>query len=101
MSRVQTASFDFNGKKYSGVSVSLGRAPLLLISSDEHPSCYLACGYWSIDTSNHLGDCTAIARGVHNFEALLHAEVKELSVEARRRGAKIGMDAREFLEKMG
>lgn len=69
--------------------------PLLVISGKK--GC-LTCGYLSMASFERNGDAAAIVRGVDNYEAMLVADVKEVSSSAAELGAKVGMTGAEVLQ---
>lgn len=84
-----------DGKKFEGLSYSLGdKAPLLILKGSRG---YLACGYISIATAERLNDVGVIVRGVKTFHDMLEAKVQEVSSEADKLGVKVGMTGREAL----
>lgn len=84
-----------DGKKFEGLSYSLGdKAPLLILKGSRG---FLACGYINIATAERLNDAGAIVRGVKTYHDMLEAKVQEVSSEADKIGVKVGMTGREAL----
>jgi len=81
-----------------GLSISLGKAPLLVVAV---PQGYVMCGYLNMETANRLGDCAARVTGVSSFDGLLAAQITAVSDAAKTQGLHEGMTAREFLNALG
>ncbi len=73
-------NISINDKTFEGVSVELPVAPLLMIKCDKG---FLACGYVQINTASRLGEIAAIVTGVKDFEDMLKAPIKSLSLKAQ------------------
>jgi len=71
------------------------RLPLLIIKGARG---FLACGYINCETCNKTGEACAIVTGVKTHDEMLKAEVKAVSTEAAKLGARIGMTGEEALE---
>ncbi|UCD51979.1 MAG: DUF1805 domain-containing protein [Phycisphaerales bacterium] len=71
------------------------KRPLLVISGSKG---VLACSYLNIATLTALGEAGATVRGVGNFEAMLEAEIVEVSPTATQLGVQVGMTGRAALE---
>jgi uncharacterized protein YunC (DUF1805 family) len=71
------------------------RLPLLIIKGAKG---FLACGYINVETCNKTGEACAIVTGVKTHDAMLNAEIKAVSMEAARRGVRVGMKGEEALE---
>ena len=71
------------------------KRPLLVISGSKG---VLACGYLNVTTFNQLDEAGAIVRGVGDYEAMLEAQVAEVSKAAAQLGVRPGMSGREALE---
>jgi uncharacterized protein YunC (DUF1805 family) len=84
-----------NGKA-QGYLIDLGNAPLILIRAG---SGFVMCGYMNIEIANKLGDIAGKVTGVKSFEDVLNANIVEISENAEKKGLKVGITAREFLNK--
>lgn len=69
--------------------------PLLVVSGSKG---ILACSYLNVATFATLAEAGAIVRGVGDFEAMLEAEIIEVSPAAAQLGVHPGMTGREALE---
>jgi uncharacterized protein YunC (DUF1805 family) len=77
-----------------GLRLTLGKAPLLVVAVKQG---FVMCGYLNMETANKLGDCAGRVTGVTTFEALLEAKISMVSNDAKEKGLREGMSAREFL----
>jgi len=77
-----------------GLRVDLKPAPLLLIIGEKG---VLSCGFLNVDAAEKLGMAAAVVTGVRTFEDVLNAEVKSLTTEAEKLGAKAGQKGIEAL----
>lgn len=68
--------------------------PLLVVSGSKG---VLACSYLNVATFAALAEAGAIVRGVGDFEAMLDAEIVEVSPAATQLGVHPGMTGREAL----
>lgn len=71
--------------------------PLLLLKGSRG---VLACGYLSVEALDWQGDAAAIVRGVEDFDAMLQAEVREVTRAAAALGVRPGMRGAEALERL-
>ena len=69
--------------------------PLLVIKGSKG---FLGCGYINIETCNKTGEACAIVTGVKTHDEMLNVEVKAVSIEAEKLGARVGMKGEEALE---
>jgi len=83
---------DWKGLSKEQINLQL---PLLIIKGARG---FLACGYINCETCNKTGEACAIVTGVKTHDEMLHAEVKAVSTEAAKLGARIGMKGKEVLE---
>lgn len=92
-------SFEFNldGKKATGVEVSLPKAPLVLASGENG---FVMCGYLNLDVAEKLGVAAAVVRGVSTVDDLLSAKVAGCTKLAGERGVTVGMTGKEALAKL-
>jgi uncharacterized protein YunC (DUF1805 family) len=79
---------------WTGVRVSVGKAPLIVISAKKG---FVMCGYLNIETAEKLGDAACMVRGVSTFEDVLSAKVAAASSKAKELGVKEGMSGKEAL----
>ena len=82
------------GRQCLGLRVDLKPAPLLLIIGEKG---VLSCGFLNVDAAEKLGMAAAVVTGVRTFEDVLNAEVKSLTTEAEKLGAKTGQKGIEAL----
>ena len=80
-----------------GIEIPMPNAPLVLVIAEKG---YLMCGYLNIQTSEKLGDCACVIKGVKNIDELLKGIVVELTEPAKKAGIKTGMIGLEALSKM-
>lgn len=80
-----------------GFFINLGKAPLIVIKNDKG---YIMCGYLNMDTANKLGDIAGIVTGVKTFDDVLNSKIVKISKEAKKKGLKIDMTAKDFLNKL-
>ena len=71
------------------------KRPLLVISGSKG---VLACSYLNTATCAALGEAGAIVRGVADFDAMLDAEIVDVSPAAQQLGVQVGMTGRGALE---
>lgn len=90
-------SISFEGRKYSGLSFSLGNLPLLVVKARKG---YVACSYLDKATAEHLGDVAAFVSGVKTYDELLHAKIKHMTAWAEELGVREGMSVKKALEIM-
>jgi uncharacterized protein YunC (DUF1805 family) len=69
--------------------------PLLVIRAGRG---ILACGYLDVETFNRTGEVGAIVTGVNDFDDMLEARVKVVSIAAEQAGLRAGMTGAEVLE---
>ena len=80
-----------------GYRIDLDNAPLILIKARKG---YVMCGYLNMDVANKLGDIVGKVTGVKTFDDILDGTIIEVSENARKKGLKIGMKGKEFLNKL-
>lgn len=83
-----------DGKKATGIEISLPRAPLVLAHA---PDGFVMCGYLNVEAANKLGVAAAMVRGVSTVNDLLAAKVVGVSQAAAGKGVEIGMTGRDAL----
>lgn len=80
-----------------GLRFALQNAPLILVKADKG---FVMCGYLNMGVADRLGDVACKVSGVSDFDALLNAEIIELTSSAQEVGIQIGMKSKDALEKM-
>lgn len=81
----------------TGLRFALQNAPLILVKADKG---FVMCGYLNMGVADRLGDVACKVSGVSDFDALLKAEIIELTSSAQEVGIQIGMKSKDALEKM-
>jgi uncharacterized protein YunC (DUF1805 family) len=80
-----------------GFRIDLDNAPLILVKAKRG---YVMCGYLNINAANKLGDIAGRVTGVKSFEDVLNAEILEISDNAKKVGLTVGINGRDFLNKL-
>jgi uncharacterized protein YunC (DUF1805 family) len=80
-----------------GLKVELSNAPLILLKVKRG---YIMCGYLNMDVANTLGDIAGKVTGVKTFDDALKATVVEVSDKAKKKGLKVGITGRTFLNRL-
>jgi uncharacterized protein YunC (DUF1805 family) len=80
-----------------GCHIDLANAPLIVIKSKKG---YIMCGYLNMDVANKLGDIAGKVTGVKTCDDALKATVVEISDKAKKKGLKVGITGRAFLNKL-
>lgn len=80
-----------------GYQIDLSNATLILIKARKG---YIMCGYLNMDVANKLGDIAGKVTGVKTCDDALKATIVEVSDKAKKKGLKIGMTVRAFLNKL-
>ncbi len=83
------------GKKFFGIKVDLGNAPLLIIKGERG---YVMCGYLNINVAEKLGDIAAMVRGVKTIDEILDKEIYAVTSKAKELGIREGMKVHEILK---
>jgi uncharacterized protein YunC (DUF1805 family) len=91
---METREIPLGKGKALGILVEMGASPLVIVKAS---GAYVMCGYLNMTAANKLGDVAGRVTGVRTFDDVLAAEVVEVSEEAKRRGAVVGVTGREFL----
>ncbi|MEX0886023.1 MAG: YunC family protein [Phycisphaeraceae bacterium] len=87
-----------DGLAAEGTHVRTANTDVLLIKAGSGPRTgLLACGYFSVETADRVGDAMAIVTGVKSFDDMLAANVVAVSRAAREAGVTEGMTGREAL----
>ncbi|RLG85294.1 MAG: DUF1805 domain-containing protein [Thermoprotei archaeon] len=95
LSIVEVKLIKQEGKKFFGIKVDLGNAPLLIIKGERG---YVMCGYLNIDVAEKLGDVAAMVRGVKTIDEMLDKDIYVATSKAKELGIKEGMKVREILK---
>ena len=80
-----------------GYQIDLVNAPLVLIRTRKG---YIMCGYLNMDIANKLGDIAGKVTGVKTCNDALKATVIEISDKAKKKGLKVGITGRSFLNEL-
>lgn len=80
-----------------GYQIELGNIPLVIVKVRKG---YVMSGYLNIDVANRLGDIAGKVKDVNTYYDALKATVVELTNEAKKKGLKVGMSGRDFLNKL-
>jgi len=91
---MRNIEFDVEGKRCTGIEVSLPEAPLVLAAGKLG---FVMCGYLNTDAAEKLGVAAARVRGVSTIEDLLAAKIESFTGPAAKRGVKAGMTGKEAL----
>ncbi|MCI5778784.1 MAG: DUF1805 domain-containing protein [Lentisphaeria bacterium] len=88
---------EWDGLTFEGNSIALFGAKLLVVKARRG---MLGCGYLNVAAAEKLGHALAVVTGVSCYDDMLHAEVKQVSSEARNLGVVPGMTGAEALKTM-
>ena len=97
LDKTQVETIQLEKGEVKGYSIAIGGAPLLIIKANIG---FVMCGYLNMDTANKLGDIAGRVTGVNDFDDMLNAEIIEISDEAKKIGLNIGLNGKEFLNKL-
>ena len=87
-----------DGRAYDAVAFPTAHSVVLMIRGGKG---LLGCGYLSVATADKTGDALAVVTGVKNYDDMLEASVKAVSMAAVELGVSVGMSGREALVKLG
>lgn len=91
---MKSFDIDLDGKKVTGVEVSLPKAPLVLAYG---VGGFVMCGYLNIEAAGKLDVAAAMVRGVSTVDDLLQAKIQAVTKAAEEKGVKVGQSGREAL----
>ncbi|MET1248213.1 DUF1805 domain-containing protein [Sporolactobacillus sp. STCC-11] len=99
---IDAQPFTIDGALYQGISVSLPKTTLLVITGKNG---YIMCGALDVQLLNDkLADRNVLAGkavGVRTLDDLLHAPLAEVTVGAEKLGIHVGTTGVDALKKMG
>ncbi|MCL1631114.1 DUF1805 domain-containing protein [Sporolactobacillus sp. CPB3-1] len=98
---IDVQPFTIEGELYQGVSVSLPKTTLLMITGKKG---YIMCGALDVRLLNDkLADRNVLAGkavGVRTLDDLLHAPLAEVTIGAEKAGVHVGMSGIDALKKL-
>ncbi len=89
--------FTYDGVTFDAHKIATENGSILLIQASHG---MLGCGYFAVETADKIGDALAIVSGVKNYDDMVHAAVKKVSLAAAQRGVTVGMTGGEALLKL-
>jgi len=94
---IDVAPIKIGDKTAIGLKVELpeSTAPLILIIGEKG---LVGCGFINMEAAEKLNVAAAMVSGVKNFDDLLQAEVKGVTVKARTLGMQVGIKGKEALK---
>lgn len=97
LSLIELKLIDFKNKRFLGLKINLGKAPLLIIKGEKG---YVMCGYLNINVAEKLGDIAVMVTGVNNLDEMINKEIKAVTSKAKELGINIGLKVSDILDKL-